>query len=70
MVFLEGVPIEQDALRLRNEFLELPGLAVTVPQIARLFGVRLQHAEELLQLLAREGFLLCDERGLYRRAGR
>ncbi|HZP49001.1 MAG TPA: hypothetical protein VFB07_10725 [Vicinamibacterales bacterium] len=63
------MPIERDTLRLRNEFLELPGLSVTVPQIARLLGVRLQHAEDMLDQLAREGFLIVDAQGAYRRAG-
>jgi len=66
----EAKPIERDTLRLRNEFLEMPGLAVTVPQTARLFGVRIDHAADMLDLLEREGFLMRDLHGSYRRAPR
>lgn len=62
-----GTPIERDMLRLRNEFLEMPGLAFTVPQAARLFGVRLDHAAEMLDALEHEGFLTRDEHGTYHR---
>lgn len=65
-----GTPIERDTLRLRNEFLEMPGLAVTVPQAARLFGVRLDHAAGMLDALEHEGFLTHDDRGVYRRMQR
>ena len=67
MTVLEAIPIDRDALRLRNEFLELPGLAVSVPQAARLFGVRLERAERMLAQLEEEGFLRRDESGAYRR---
>lgn len=67
MTVVEGVPIEQDMLRLRNEFIEMPGLTVTITQTARLFGVRLAHAADMLALLEREGFLTRDECGSYRR---
>jgi len=67
MIVVEAVPIERDTLRLRNEFLEMPGLVVTIPQVARLFGVRLDHAAEMLKLLEREGFLTHTAAGAYRR---
>jgi hypothetical protein len=67
MTVLEAVPIDRDSLRLRNEFLELPGLSVTVPQAARLFGVRLERAAQMLEQLDHEGFLHCDTHGIYRR---
>ena len=68
MTVIEDVPIERDTLRLRSEFLEMPGLIVTVPQAARMFGVRLDHAAEMLNLLEREGFLTHNAVGAYRRA--
>lgn len=64
-MIVTGTPIERDALRLRNEFLEMPGLAFTVQQAARLFGVRLDHAAEMLDALEHEGFLTHDDRGMY-----
>ncbi len=67
MIVLEAPPIERDLLRLRNEFLEMPGLSVTVPQAGRLFGLRVEHAERILELLAAEGFLVHDNTGAYRR---
>jgi len=67
MTVLEATPIDRDTLRLRNEFLELPGLAVNVRQAARLFGVRLDHAASMLDQLVCEGFLMRDELGTYRR---
>jgi hypothetical protein len=56
MITLAG-PIDRDALRLRNAFLELPGLIVTPAQAARLLDVRLEHALTLLTDLERETFL-------------
>ena len=60
-------PTDRDTLRLRNEFLSMPGLSVTVHQTARLLGVRLQHARDMLDVLERESFLVRDTDGLYRR---
>jgi Mn-dependent DtxR family transcriptional regulator len=68
MTVLQDTPIDRDSLRLRNEFLEMPGLAVTVPQAARLFGVRLDHAAHMLDHLEREGFLTHDRDGAFRRS--
>ena len=68
MTVIADVPIERDALRLRSEFLEMPGLIITVPQAARLFGMRQDHAADILSLLEREGFLTHDGVGGYHRA--
>ena len=65
MITLAG-PIDLDALRLRNAFLELPGLIVTPAQAARLLDVRLEHALTLLADLEREAFLT-NSNGSYRR---
>ena len=67
MISLAG-PIDRDALRLRNAFLELPGLIVTPAQAARLLDVRLEHALALLVDLEREAFLANSGNGSYRRA--
>jgi len=64
---LNATAIDRDALRLRNEFLEMPGLVVTIPQAARLFGIRLDRAAEMLTQLECEGFLTHDNAGFYRR---
>jgi hypothetical protein len=63
-----GDPVDLDTLRLRNEFLSMPGLCITTAQTARLLGVRLDHARAMLDELEHEGFLICDAKGEYRRA--
>jgi len=60
-------PIEADGLRLRHEFLAMPGICLTVPQAARLLSVRLEHAAALLTALDEEGFLLRTSDGAFRR---
>jgi hypothetical protein len=49
--------IERDTLRLRDEFLALPGLRLTATQTATLLSVREVHARQLLEQLKNEGFL-------------
>ena len=63
-------PIDLDALRLRNEFLAMPGLTINVPQVARMLGLRSEHAAALLESLADEKFLIHTANGAYRRAAR
>ena len=60
--------IDLDALRLRGEFLEMPGLIINDSQVARLLDVRVPHAIELLQALEQEDFLIRVPSGSYRRA--
>ena len=55
--------------RIRAEFLEMPGLTLTLSQAARLWSVRLPEAEALLAELVIRGFLACDSRGRYVRRG-
>ena len=61
-------PTELDALRLRHEFLEMPGLTISVPQVARLLGLRSEHAAAILKTLASERFLTQTPTGSYQRA--
>jgi hypothetical protein len=63
-------PTDLDALRVRNEFLEMPGLTVSVPQVARMLGVRSEHAGAILQALEREHFLAQTANGAYHLASR
>lgn len=56
-----------DLARIRSEFVEMPGLVLTLPQAARLWGVGTQRAAELLSALLNAGFLVCDKKTLYRR---
>lgn len=59
-------PLEADALRLRHEFLAMPALCLTPMQAARLVGIRVSHAEQMLDELVVEGFLIRTTDGLYR----
>ena len=59
--------IDADALRIRHEFLEMPGLVLTVAQTARLYALSASHARALLETLEAEGFLVSGPDGAYRR---
>jgi len=61
-------PTDLDALRLRHEFLEMPGLTINVSQAARMLGLRSEHAAAILDTLARERFLTQTPTGSYQRA--
>jgi len=61
-------PTDLDALRVRSEFLAMPGLIISAPQVARMLGLRPEHAAAILEELARELFLTQTEQGAYRRA--
>ena len=61
-----AAPVETDLLRLRNEFLAMPGLSLTVPQAARLLSVGESDAHALLDALVAEGLLVDAGKGIYR----
>ena len=56
-----------DTLRLRGEFVAMPGLVINSAQVARLLGVRIQRATLILEALEREAFLVRMAGGSYRR---
>ena len=56
-----------DLARIRSEYIEMPGLVLTLPQAARLWGFGTQRAADLLTVLLDAGFLACDRRAVYRR---
>jgi len=60
--------LDLDALRLRGEFLEMPGLVINNSQVARLLDVLVPHANEVLDVLEKEDFLIRVPSGSYRRA--
>jgi DNA-binding IscR family transcriptional regulator len=60
--------IDADVLRIRHEFLDMPGLALTVAQTARLYALSATHAQALLDALVAEGFLDGRSGGGYRRS--
>jgi hypothetical protein len=52
--------------RVRNEFVEMPGLVVTDTQAMRLFGLDLESCREVLAELVTAGFLATDGRRYFR----
>jgi hypothetical protein len=56
-----------ETVRIRAEYVEMPGLSLTAPQAARLWGLGTLRSAQVLSMLVEDGFLLCDRRGLYRR---
>src|SRR5262245_10958865 len=53
------------ALRVCGEFAEMPGLRLTVPQAARLFGIDPDVAHAVLDELRRASVLNCSKQGAY-----
>ncbi|MGE3274409.1 MAG: hypothetical protein AB7O67_04815 [Vicinamibacterales bacterium] len=51
----------------RGEFLEMPGLSLTLSQAARLFDIGMCQSKQVLKTLLDEGFLVCSARGAFRR---
>jgi len=59
-------PIDRDGERLREVFLSMPALCLTVEQVARLLHVPVVSASQLLASLERDGFLMRTTSGQYR----
>lgn len=55
--------------RVRSEFLEMPGLSLTLRQAARLCGLNERQTASVLNELVEAGFLVRTARGSYRRRG-
>ena len=63
-----AVPLDDMATlarRVRAEYGEMPGLRLTVPQAARLFGVTPDVAHALLETLRQASVLRCSDPGKY-----
>ena len=67
-MIVAAAPTDLDSLRVRNEFLDMPGLNLSVPQVARLLGLRSEHAAAILETLVSEQFLTRAPAGSYQRA--
>ena len=63
---IAAAPIEGDFLRLREEFVSMPGLRLNVLQVARLLSVDRECAAYLLERLEAEGLLMRTGSGVYR----
>jgi hypothetical protein len=59
--------MSSDVARIRKEYLEMPGLVLTLPQAARLWAMSENRSALLLSMLVETGFLLCEEKTVYRR---
>jgi hypothetical protein len=62
-------PLEGLATRIRNEFLEMPGLSLTVGQAQRMWQLREHECEMLLKALVEAGFLARTRGGAFVRSG-
>ena len=51
--------------RVRAEYMEMPGLSLTLLQAARLFGITPGEAQAVLNELHRASVLTCSDRGSY-----
>jgi len=58
--------MSRDMARIRNEYVEMPGLVLTLPQAARLWSLSESRSQLLLSLLVEAGFLICDKKTVYR----
>jgi hypothetical protein len=56
------------ARRVRGEYLEMPGLALTLGQAQRMWNLRRGDCERLLGDLVDAGFLACTPLGMFVRA--
>jgi hypothetical protein len=56
---------ERERRMVRDEYLEMPGLCLTVPQIQRLWGFDPSVCESVLAELVSTGFLRCTPGGEY-----
>ena len=63
-------PIELRAVveRIRCEFLEMPGLQLTLPQAARLWGLDITACEQVVDVLIQSAFLRRTGSGTVTRA--
>ena len=61
-------PTRSDVVqRIQGEYIEMPGLKLTLPQAARLFGVSAHESQRVLSELIACGFLRRDRNGAYQR---
>ncbi|HEY7501776.1 MAG TPA: hypothetical protein VH740_24870 [Vicinamibacterales bacterium] len=61
--------LHQVVERVRGEFLEMPGLRLTLPQAARLWGLDMPSCEAVLETLVRSAFLRRTASGAVTRSG-
>lgn len=59
---------EQLVTRIKSEFVEMPGLSLTLEQSSRLWGLKRAECEAVLHVLVHRKFLSVRADGKYRRA--
>jgi hypothetical protein len=64
----QALEFERLVERVRGEFLEMPGLRLTIPQAARLWGLDRQSCEAVVDVLIRSEFLQRTTSGAVARA--
>ena len=57
-------------LRVRSEFMEMPGLQLTLPQAARLWGLDYSASQRVIEALVEGAFLRWTPRGTVIRVDR
>jgi hypothetical protein len=55
--------LEQIVIRVRNEFVEMPGLRLSVPQAMRLWGLGAEECHRVIDALVEASFLKRTARG-------
>ncbi len=70
--FMEGILVEVEShrptdiiRRIRGEYLEMPGLSLTLPQAQRLWGLDQGFCHDLLNALVAAGFLVRTNAGAF-----
>lgn len=67
----ESMPLRDEILlRIRGEFLEMPGLSLTPAQAQRLWALEREVCDALLTVLVTEGFLTRSRDGAFLRRTR
>ena len=61
--------LEPLVVRIKNEFLEMPGLCLTVPQAMRLWGLDFEDCQRVIEALIDMSFLQRTSHGKVVRAG-
>jgi hypothetical protein len=64
---MKPLPYQQVFERIRGEFLEMPGMQLTLEQVERLSGIESAICKTVLDDLVRAGFLCISANGSYGR---
>lgn len=64
-MFTQTARVEEALLRIKSEFVEMPGLRLTSPQAQRLWGLDAEFCESILSALVDAKFLLRTSDGVF-----